>query len=281
MKFNSIFNYLRKNKIIIAFIIILFIIFFNLSIFHLANSREGFSTDEPIGEYDYLAPIIPKDFEKKSEAEQLKFINNFWSDDTWKDFVSKWNSINCPSGKGNGMECLKYPPENLKSASRPDSITSIVFPLWQQISEPEAKYYGKNGYFPYNGFIMNSITENPVIFTNANVVKDSSGNPFTLEKAKQKFSNRFFYLLFIRSVSTNIMKNDSSDPLSYQIFEGRAKPPSSSLTSKPPVPPPSSPVSSLFSPPSTSSSPSSLFSPPSTSSSTKSSPISSLFSLPS
>ena len=243
----------------------MFIIFFNLSIFHLANSREGFSTDESIGEYDYLAPLVDQERAKKNPEEEENRLLNLWSDDTWKDFVSKWNANNCRSGKGDVMSCLTYPIEgpvliDKNGPSNGPRFNQKWIPLWYQISEPEAKYYGKNGYFPYNRFIMNSITENPDIFTHANAGKDPSGNPFTLDRVKQMYSNRLFYLVFIKPRLRTI-KNDSSDPLSFQIVEGRAKPPSSSLTSKPPVPPP----------------PSSLFSPPSTSSSTKSSPISSLF----
>jgi len=272
MKINYILNYLTKNKIIIAFLIILFTIFFHLSIFHITNSREGFSTDDSIGEYDYLAPLVDQERLKKNPEEEENRLLNLWSDDTWKDFVSKWNANNCPSGTSNNvLPCLTYPPGDVlidkNGPSNGPRFNQKFFPPWYQISEPEAKYYGKNGYFPYNRFIMNSITENPDIFTQANAGKDPSGNPYTLDRVKQIYSNRLFYLVFIKSRLRTI-KNDSSDPLSYQIFEGRAKPPSSSLTSKPPDPPPSSPVSSLFSP-------------PSTSSSTKSSPISSLFSFPS
>jgi hypothetical protein len=227
MKINYILNYLTKNKIIIAFLIILFTIFFHLSIFYITNSREGFSTDEPIGEYDYLAPFFDlKNFKSDDD------IGNLWSDDTWKDFISKWNSIYCPNGTGDIYTCLKYPPGQVKNSTGV-SFNQKALPMTLQASDAEAQYYAKNGKWPYNGYVINFIKEHPKIFETNNLqLRDFSGNVFTIDTIQKLKSNRVVYTQYILPLLN--IKNDSTDPLSYQILMGKAKPPSSSLTSRAP-----------------------------------------------
>ena len=152
----------------------------------------------------------------------------------WNAYASKWNSIHCPTGTG--PNCIKSDNPNMK----------ILIIGFMGVTEPELQYFAQNGYWPYNGYVTNYITDNPTIFTKSGN-KDASGNPYTMSSAQQKFSNRAVFNQFIMPLLN--AKNDSSDPLAYQIYTGKTPPPTSSLAS------PSSYMSSLSPSSSTNSSP--------------------------
>jgi hypothetical protein len=224
MKLNLalISKFVRTHKFILLTVFILFIFFFNFT----WVVTEGFGSSS-IGQYDYLAP--PPSKGPNLDLEKIKI-----SDDVWNAFISKWNSIHCPTGTGQ------------KCAKADDANNKIIVTGHLAVTEPELQYFAQNGYYPYNGYVTNYITDNPTIFTKS-AQKDPSGNPYTMSSAQQNYPNRFFFLLFIMPLLN--VKNDSSDPLAYQIVTGKVSPPTSSLAS------PSSYMSSLSPSSSTNSSP--------------------------
>jgi hypothetical protein len=224
MKLNLalISKFVRTHKFILLTVFILFIFFFNFT----WVVTEGFGSSS-IGQYDYLAPPPTKD--GHIDVEKIKI-----SDDVWNAYISKWNSINCPTGTG--QMCQKADDANYK----------IMVTGHMAVTEPELQYFAQNGYYPYNGYVTNYITDNPTIFTKSGQ-KDASGNLYTMSSAQQQNPNRFFFIRFIFPFLN--VKNDSSDPLAYQIAAGKVPPPTSSLAS------PSSYMSSLSPSSSTNSSP--------------------------
>lgn len=183
--FNNLLQLIKNNKFIIilgAFILLILIL----------NTKpiiEGLTSI--IGEYDYLAPI-PSD--------------NKISDDIFRQFVDKFNELNCPSAGVNG--CVPI------DISIPANFSNIKTSFEKSITEPEAIYYIQNGKFPYDGYVMTSMKKQP------NYTEDGS------DQSAKMYPNRTLYELTIKPTEANM----NPPPLAYNVFMGTAKPPTVSLS---------------------------------------------------
>jgi hypothetical protein len=149
------------------------------------------------GMYDYLAPPPP---------------TNTWSDATFKAIIPVINSNTCPKGTGEG--CI---PPNFTVNDEQKKM------IYQFATEAEAKYYIQNKKWPYCQYIIDYVNKNPDLFKLAGA-KDPSGKDMTLTTTQQIVPNRLFYAVYIGQKESQM----SPAPLSYQIFMGTSKSPSSS-----------------------------------------------------
>jgi len=199
-KFNAskIMNFFRKYKYLIFFICVIILI-----VLVQKPIREGLESMS-IGEYEFLEPP-PK--------------NNSWSDETWREFIPVWNNSNgCSHTKG--PSCITYPP----SEAQKQYFTAEAF----LATEKEAKYYVQNGYFPFDGYVKNYLTNNPKILEE--IIKTSKGRIKTIRDLQKFLSNRAVFDFFIigNEEQDNKLNPEFEKSLAYRIALGKAKPPSSS-----------------------------------------------------
>ena len=178
----------KYMKKIYIFIILLVSLLFFLPI------TEGFgfsSIKRPlIGEYDYLAPV-PE--------------SNTWSQETIDNFIDKCNSVN-----------------ELSAERMLKSDTFINVGLLTHALEEEATYFIDNGKWPINNYVTEYLTKHkPPIF--GQPLPERPDKVYNLETLSERMPNRLIYQLFI---STSEMQMNPL-PMSYQIFKGTVKPPSS------------------------------------------------------
>jgi hypothetical protein len=171
-------------------------------VFLLPSFREGLA-NAAIGEYTYLAPVP---------------AGNTWDQSTMDKFAKKYNEVNNKTGDA----MIKGNAEVLKD----------FFPF---ALNAEVNYYIQNGKWPYCSYVSTYVEKHPEEI-GIGTGKDPSGNPITIEFFKKLFPNRFIYANYIGPRE----KDMTPQPLSYQIFMGTAKPPSTSSSAAS-----SSPASSL------------------------------------
>lgn len=181
---NNILQFIKNNKFVIlgAFIILIILLNFKPIVEGLTNN---------IGQYDYLAPI-PKD--------------NKISDETLKAAVAKMNQLNCPDPSLN--TCILIDLSGNEYNNRMNQFSHMA-------TEAEWKYYASNGKFPYNGYVMTYIKNNPDKYPQSN-----------LETIQRNQTNRMFYS--INMYPNEMYENPKS--YAYKIFVGVEDPsnPSSS-----------------------------------------------------
>lgn len=181
----NIEKFFMTNKYILLSILVVVLFFYFVSPTFLPSFPfvEGFTADQ----YKYLAPVP---------------ANNTWSQDTMTKFAEKWNGVN-----------------NTTAEATAESLSQIMI----NATEEEAKYYIKNGNWPYDAYIMNYMKQNPNLISN---MKQDDGSPQTLSNLAKHLSNRTLYSQLIAPFEST----QSPQPPSYQIFMGTIPDPDASTS---------------------------------------------------
>lgn len=172
----NIQKFFMKNMYIILSILVIVVFFYFVTPPFFHSFSEGFTENE----YKYLAPL-PAGY-------------------TWsQDILTKLTE------KGNKMAKEGEPPNT-------EENTKMFLKSWD-ITEEEAKYYIKNGKWPYDAYVLNYVKQNPDIMGK---MKQEDGSPQTVSTLSKNWSNRIFYGQLIGPIESK----QTPLPLSYQIFKG-------------------------------------------------------------
>ena len=211
--FNKLIQIIKRYKYVILFLIIVIIFLYSSS-----SIVEGLTGN--IGEYDYLAPVNPS-------AENI-------SDQTLKMFISKYVNNNFPD-----LNKINIPddvPDDVKAKIKAEikaekervlndlSFAKSSFPISEILknaTKPEIEYYIKNGEWPYDGYIMNFLT-NKMSKMGMRVRVDGKEltNDEQIKYYKKTDTNRQLY----RNLIYPYEYNKNPLPLSAKIYEGKEKP---------------------------------------------------------
>jgi len=188
MKFRNLLNFIKNNKFILLFFIVVLIILLNIK-----QIKEGLTGMDNIGEYDFLAPN-----------------NEDLSEDTWKSLIDKYNSIN--------KTMLNYPVIT--------ELRSFLFNNISDIEAKYYINNGYFPYDQYVINFFNTKIKNNEKYKNINISGVKLADSDALKQLQQKMNNRSFYSSII-NISTEIQKEAESS-LANKIFMGTAQPPNNS-----------------------------------------------------
>jgi hypothetical protein len=194
--FNKIIQIIKRYKYVLLFLIILVIFLCSSS-----SIIEGLTGS--IGEYDFLAPVV----------ENIDF-------ETWKTFFQKYYNKSMTD-------------EEVKSKLGMER-SYLDMAIGRYITKTELEYYIANGKFPYNGYVINFLTNN----TNILGVRQGQSISDRINELQKLNPNRVIF--------ENLMYSDelakTPQPLALKIFLGTEKPPTTTTsTTTPPTPTPSIP----------------------------------------
>jgi hypothetical protein len=177
--------------IFLGFILLIFILDFFLL------KREGLSVTDmgkttPPCEYKYLAPT-PKD-----ENGNVKE----WNIATQDNYIKKMNEVNPPSDSKDKLDRTKL-----------SELQKIL-----NISEEEGNYYAKNGQFPLNPFIINTLKNDEKVKAKIEQLSRESKVVITADNINKMNTVRMIYA---RVIAPTESTDSSSLTLARQIFDGK------------------------------------------------------------
>lgn len=183
INFNKITQIIKRYKYVLLFLIVIVIFLCSSS-----SIVEGLTGN--IGEYDYLAPI-------NRATENI-------NDETWRRFLSRM-------AKTHGNDIL---PKDIPS----DILSTYKTQYGSVITKGEIEYYINNGKFPYNGYVMKYLKNNPLPNRQPNYNSSEE-----IEKMQIGLPNRVVY----KDIILPAEESKKPLPLSVKIYLGQEKPPSS------------------------------------------------------
>jgi hypothetical protein len=187
---------MRKQTKEVVWILIGFIFLIFILDFFLLN-REGFSMGEvgetkPQCEYQYLAPT-PRNADGKVKE---------WSTSTIDAYLAKFYSVNPNENEKNKMDREKFRAAN-----------SVL-----NMSEEEGQYYIKNGKFPLNPYIINTLQNDEKVKEFLNHAERTSKKPFNAETLSKLYNVRMIYTVVIMPTEPT---DTSTLTLARQIYSGQ------------------------------------------------------------